>query len=166
MSVRRKVLEEVVKEMYRSIVVSFLSGSLIGGLLAYLYLLFSHSPEKAFHCIVIFGFVGVTFPSMTTLLRLSVKGYFLGYESMENQNDLIQFIRNKEDKVDPIIQRAESIVADVERTVKRLSGDGAIDEALNAIRQIPAKLDAMAFRGKPASEAVNVPVLNDPPEGT
>jgi len=137
-------LGDVIQKMNRSIITMFIVSSIVGVTAAICYWIFSPSSEKLFHCFVIAGAIGYSFPAFTIVIRVTVRGYFMGLESMENQSVMIEKIHATEEMAGPIIKKIDQVVdkaipisESVEEVVFRAKGMSEdIEKIAHRIREV------------------------------
>lgn len=149
-------------EMRVFMVLVFTIGTILGTALAILYVLFvTNSPAKYFHAFVMLAGAGFTGPAFMLSLRLMLRMYDQSLEALENQNYLIAKWHEKEDKFDPMIDKAQKIITNLDTTVEKLTAKGDLEKSLEAVRAIPGKLDALIKVAKqPAAKGdITVPTI-------
>ena len=143
MKVQKETLEGVQKGMLRFIRRVFLFGVVLGITASVTYSYFGTSKDKFFHGFILLAGIGFTAPMFMISVRLMLKMFFMSYEQMENQNDLIEDLRNAKEQAGPIIEKVEKVVdksvpiaENVEKVVQRAAGMADdIEKIAHKIRQ-------------------------------
>jgi len=122
-------LADVQRGMRKFIIRMFIIGVFLGVTGSVFYGHFGKSQDKFFHSFIIFAGLAFTFPMFTISVRLMLRMFYMSYEGMEKQNDLIERLKETEEEAGPIIQKIEKIINDkAEPIVNKI--EQVIDKAL------------------------------------
>ena len=161
-------LEVAQRRMLGFILLLFGVGIPIGTAVCILYIFYIESDAKWFHGFIMLAAIGFTAPMFVLSVRLMLKMYYENLEVKETFADLIQIVKNEKVDLQPLIEdgkkTVERVIPVVDRTaeaIDRLTKDGKLEKAVDAIAVIPAKLDELGASSRPAAADVEVPLLPD-----
>ena len=149
-------VEKARRENRRFLIGLFTVGQAIGIALGVLYVIYiSESTAKYFHAYVMWVGPGFAFPLLSFSLRLMLNMQYRQIEQGESFNELIKTVRDKEEKVDPVIDTVidtieNRVIPTIEKAAKavdEVTGEGELKKALEAIKAIPGKLDELKKSG-------------------
>ena len=121
-------------------VMVFTGGQVVGIILFALYVTYiTGSSAKYFHAYVMWVGPGFAFPFFSISYRIMLKMYYKALEQEEKFAAMIETVERKEEKIDPIINKVESIAT----TVKEVTDEGKLKDALEAVTALPIKMDKL-----------------------
>lgn len=137
-------LSSLVGRTNRFILSLFVGSAIVGAVAATLYAVYGTSTDRVFHSFVIFAAIAYSFPAFTTVIRVTVRGYYMSLEGMENQNELIEKIHATEERAGPIIKKVDQVVdkaipiaESVEEVVSRAKGMSEdVEKIAHRIREV------------------------------
>jgi hypothetical protein len=144
------VYEKAVRQQTRFMVIAFAFGIIVALTSAVLYWrLTPPSPEKLFHVIVIVGAFAYSFPAFTTLIRLSVKGYYLGVEQAERLSYAVDGLKTAQEKAPHLLENAKSIMD------KAIPIANNVEEIVTRAKGMAGDVETIAHKVRSTMDSMN-----------
>ena len=161
---RRWVSPEVHNDVTRFMARIFGAGFLASAICGSLYWHFSVSREKLFQFLILIGVLSITFPLLSTSLRMMLLMYYMSWSAQDKSEGMFRNMKELKDESKPILENIGKIVQNLTQVAERHGGKSIptslIEEAKDFLVKegVLQRLDRLTL----AIEALGSPTIGAP----